>query len=62
MWNAATYELLGGSDARDESVVALTQLEQRIGAPLPAAVSEWYRTGGDGLLAGIIASIVGTSH
>jgi hypothetical protein len=57
-WNAAAYEVLGGSGelagARDELAV----LEGRLGGPLPEAVREWYLLGGDRRLASISSNLI----
>jgi len=50
-WNAAAYEVIGGAESRAGASAELIALQDRIGGPLPAAVQEWYRFGGDQRLA-----------
>ncbi|WP_433788785.1 hypothetical protein [Actinoplanes sp. CA-252034] len=47
VWKAAAYEIVGRTDVMAEVAAELLALQEWAGGPLPAAVEEWFRFGGD---------------
>jgi len=58
VWNAAAYEVLGSCDELDGAGDEVARLEASLGAPLPAAVREWFVHGGAQRLASISSNVV----
>ncbi|GAB3851771.1 hypothetical protein ACFPIJ_53475 [Dactylosporangium cerinum] len=57
-WNEAAFEVLGGAVARPEAADELALVERWIRGELPAAVREWFLSGGDRGLASISSNLV----
>src|SRR5437773_738921 len=57
-WNAAAYDVLGGSGELAQAGDELAVLDGRLGGRLPEAVREWYLLGGDRRLALISSNLI----